>query len=162
MGRLGFGRFPRPFGCTAAAVLPEQDRGTSQIQFNQTQSARRWATLYYSCHFPPWSTTTTAAADRPPYCFSDDIGNCPSGQSVRALCFSSGMNSALRGHFESSLHPRKTRPSIKPTSACRDIASHVVFLFLDVPRRGTCKICQIAIVTPQRSSFRTGHYGIMK
>ena len=31
LGCLGFGKFPRPFGCTAAAVLPEQDRGTSQI-----------------------------------------------------------------------------------------------------------------------------------
>ena len=29
--------FYRPLGCTAAAVLPKQDSGTSQIQVNPTQ-----------------------------------------------------------------------------------------------------------------------------
>ena len=38
--------FHRPLGCTAAAVLPKQDSGTSQIQVYPTKSARRRVTLY--------------------------------------------------------------------------------------------------------------------
>ena len=37
LGWLRFGMFHRPLGCTAAAVLPKQDSGTSQIEVNPTQ-----------------------------------------------------------------------------------------------------------------------------
>ena len=46
--------FHRPLGCAAAAVLPKQDSGTSQIQVYPTQPARRWVTLYcYPTHRRP-------------------------------------------------------------------------------------------------------------
>ena len=47
---LDLGCSTGPLGCTAGAVLPKQDSGTSHIQVNPTQSARRWVTLYCGEH----------------------------------------------------------------------------------------------------------------
>ena len=45
--------FPRPLGCTAAAVLPKQDSETSRIQVNPTQVREEIGHPVYLCELPP-------------------------------------------------------------------------------------------------------------